>query len=163
MIPARWMEDGNGRMDAGRQLPAATDVPVEDGPDDLVPQEGQEVPVARQEEDGEMEQEQEVGEEEEEVNGFLNNMANALDQQGLQGPAIAADPGQQGRQENGQGREEDQQGDMFVVSGRERPVLPPPLPGPVADGDGWEAIYRIGAEAAFRVCCPMLQHAYRIG
>ena len=34
----------------------------------------------------------------------------------------------------------------------------PPLPGPVADGDGWEAIDRIGAEAAFRVCCPMLQY-----
>ena len=27
----------------------------------------------------------------------------------------------------------------------------------MAAGDGWEAIDRIGAEAAFRVCCPMLQ------
>ena len=87
---------------------------------------------------------QEDRQEEEVVNGFLHNMANFLDQQGLQGPAVAAAPVQQGGQGDQPDDREDQQGEVYVVAGRE--------PGPVAVGDGWEAIDRIGAEAAFRVC-----------
>ena len=115
----------------------------------------------------ELRREQEAGEEEEvrgeedrqeeEVNGFLRDMANILDQQGLQGPAVAAGPVQQAGWGGQPGDREEQRGDVYVVAGRERPELPLPLPGPVAAGDGWEAFDRVGAEAAFRVCCPLLR------
>jgi hypothetical protein len=165
------MEDGNGRVEVGLQLPAhrmdEENRRVEGGLQLPAHEDGnrrvegrQQLPARGMEglEDGQRQQEgQQESVEEEEVNGVLRNMANLLNQQGLQGPAIVVAPIQQGGHTDQPDAGEDQQGDVYMVAGRERPVLPPPLPGPVAAGDGWEAIDRIGAEAAFRVCCPMLQ------
>ena len=172
-LPAHRMDDGNRRVELGLQLPAhrmadgnmrvevGLQLPAHEMEDNNRKVEGrQPLPAQGMEglEDGQLHQEgQQERVEEEEVNGFLRDMANLLDQQGLQGPAVAVAPVQQGGQGDQPDAREDQHGDMYVVAGRERPVLPPPLPGPVAAGDGWEAIDRIGAEAAFRVCFPMLQ------
>ena len=103
-LPAHEMEDGDRRVEGRQQLPAQRMEGLEDG---QLHQEGQQERV-----------------EEEEVNGFLPDMANLLEQQGLQGPAVAVVPAQQGGQEDQQDAGEDQHGNVYVVAGRERPVLP---------------------------------------
>ena len=77
----------------------------------------------------ELRREQEAGEEEEvrgeedkqeeEVNGFLRDMAKILDQQGLQGPAVAAGPVQQAGWGGQPGDRDDQAEGRHIRGGRQ--------------------------------------------